>query len=139
MIAIAPPSIEAFEFMVIDVAAIKVPAKLLPLSNVAEVATCHQTRHGCAPPVIFTCEPIPVVNAVSTRKYQASSGEPVPANVNVPFKSADRDLYVPGAKTLSPRFPVNITAPDKLAMLLYATRASFCAEIAAVLLNCTPV
>jgi len=67
----------------------------------------------------MTDAPTEVIKVLPIWKYQASVGDPVPARTKVPVSCADVvNLYVPGAKVLPPKLPVNIMKLPKLATAL---------------------
>jgi len=65
------------------------PAKVLPVSMVAEEPTCQYTLQGDAPPANATVAPVAVVRVLPIWKIHTSVELPV--SVRVPFKSAEEE------------------------------------------------
>jgi len=73
-------------FSVIDVVARIDPAKSLVVPKVAELPTCQNTLHACAPFSSTTELADAVVNVDPASKMNTESGSPAPLSVTVPVR-----------------------------------------------------
>jgi len=86
LIARARPFTVAPVFSVIDVVARIDPAKSLVVPKVAELPTCQNTLHACAPFSSTTELADAVVNVDPASKMNTESGSPAPLSVTVPVR-----------------------------------------------------
>ena len=74
-------------FMVMDVRAMIVPAKLEPDPSVAELVTCQKTLHGCPPLIKATALEEAVTRSDVAWKIHTEFGSFWPSSVSVPVRS----------------------------------------------------
>lgn len=130
----APPSASARPFTVapvfnvIDVVARIVPAKCVVVPRVAELPTCQNTWHACAPFSSATTLVDAVVNDDPASKMKTESGLPPPLRVTVPVRPMEEvERYTPETSVDPPKSPATVTNGDRPAALLEAVMRSFSA------------
>jgi hypothetical protein len=81
------PRIDAFVFIVIDVRAMMVPTKAVPVPRVAELPTCQNTLQALTPPMRVTLEFDAVMSVLAIWKTKMSVE--LPLSVRLPVSPAD--------------------------------------------------
>src|SRR5665213_232868 len=115
-------------FNVIDVVARIDPAKFVVVPRVAELPTCQNTLHACAPFSSATTLVDAVVKDDPASKMKTESGLPPPLRVTVPVRPMDEvERYTPETSVDPPKSPATVTYGDRPAALLEAVMRSFSA------------
>src|SRR5665213_993235 len=121
-----PPDVPAAH--VIDVVARIDPAKFVVVPRVAELPTCQNTLHACAPFSSATTLVDAVVKDDPASKMKTESGLPPPLRVTVPVRPMDEvERYTPETSVDPPKSPATVTYGDRPAALLEAVMRSFSA------------
>ncbi len=91
-------------FSVADDRVRMVPAKLVVVPSVADVPTCQNTLHACAPFSSTTELPEAVVSVDPIWKMKTASASPSPLRVTAPVRAMlVEDAYTPGVNVVPPR------------------------------------
>ncbi len=104
-----------------------VPAKSVLVPSVAELPTCQNTLHACAPLMSVTELSVAVVRVVPIWKIHTASGSFWPSRVSSPVSPAEVSaVYTPGTSVCPPRSAVISKSLGCPAATLYAVvRSAF--------------
>jgi hypothetical protein len=98
------PAMVAPVFAVIDVSARMLPTNSLPTSTVAELPTCQNTLHACAPLSSTTWLFVAVTTVDPAWKMKTAFGSPAASSDSVPVMPSDvGDEYTPDTRVIPPR------------------------------------